>query len=45
MMGLGDFPGGNFFSKATGVSADGNVVVGFGRRASFVTEAFRWTAA
>ena len=45
MVGLGDFPDGDFFSTATSVSANGNVVVGLGKRALFVTEAFRWTAA
>jgi probable HAF family extracellular repeat protein len=40
---LGDLPGGNFFSLATDISADGTTVVG----ASFTDrgeEAFRWTA-
>ncbi len=41
---LGDLPGGSFSSRATGVSADGSVVVGVGVSASGV-EAFRWTAA
>lgn len=46
MVGLGDFPGGEFGSQAYGVSADGSVVVGFGAPAapSFF-EAFRWTSA
>ena len=44
MTGLGDLPGGEFFSRASDVSADGSIVVGTstsgvpGRR-----EAFRWT--
>jgi probable HAF family extracellular repeat protein len=41
---LGDLPGGPFDSLATGVSADGSVVVGFSRSASD-NQAFRWTAA
>jgi probable HAF family extracellular repeat protein len=44
MTGLGDLPGGDFYSTARGVSADGSVVVGFGTSASGY-EAFRWTAA
>jgi probable HAF family extracellular repeat protein len=48
--GLGDLPGENFWSDASGVSADGSVVVGTGNR-SFGgdsvdgPEAFRWTSA
>ncbi len=51
MVGLGDFPGGFFRSRAWAVSADGSVVVG--RSGSSVwdslndgwgSEAFRWTA-
>ena len=47
MVGLGGLSGGNSFvaSGATGVSADGEVVVGYGRRSLEPTEAFRWTAA
>ena len=41
-MGLGDLPGGNFYSRAREVSADGSAVVGFGDSASGI-EAFRWT--
>jgi probable HAF family extracellular repeat protein len=41
---LGDLPGGAFDSSATGVSADGSVVVGNGNPASG-GGAFRWTAA
>jgi probable HAF family extracellular repeat protein len=41
-MGLGDFPGGAFDSRAYGVSADGAVVAGTGTGASG-NEAFRWT--
>jgi len=42
--GLGDLPGGNFSSQASGISADGSVVVGFGSSSSSrVAEAFRWT--
>jgi uncharacterized membrane protein len=43
MVGLGDLPGGEFFSHGAGVSADGSVVVGGGTSASGF-EAFRWTA-
>jgi probable HAF family extracellular repeat protein len=42
MVGLGDLPGGIFDSEATATSADGSVVVGYGRTASG-QEAFRWT--
>lgn len=41
--GLGDLPGGDFFSVATAVSADGRVVVGYAKSTSGI-EAFRWTA-
>ena len=40
--GLGDLPGGVFFSEAAGVSADGVTVVGFGN-SSLGLGAFRWT--
>jgi uncharacterized membrane protein len=44
VVGLGDFPGRNFESFATGVSADGSVIVGYGTiDAGFM--GFRWTAA
>src|SRR5262245_54599789 len=39
---LGDLPGGLFLSRASGVSADGSVVVGESVSASGF-EAFRWT--
>jgi probable HAF family extracellular repeat protein len=50
-MGLGDIPGGRFYSAATAVSADGSTVVGYSE--SGVNnpggtpryQAFRWTAA
>jgi len=42
--GLGGLPGGSFSSDATGVSADGSVVVGQSTGASG-NEAFRWTQA
>ncbi len=42
MQSIGDLPGGKFWSQATGVSADGSVVVGIGNSASGI-EAFRWT--
>jgi probable HAF family extracellular repeat protein len=49
MVGLGDLPGGDSTSVATGVSADGAVVVGASPStlsddfSIFATEAFRWT--
>ncbi len=49
MVGLGDLPGGIFSSYATGISADGSIVVGWGSSASSGgtgrTEAFRWAQA
>jgi probable HAF family extracellular repeat protein len=42
--GLGDLPGGDFYSAAYGVSADGTVVVG-DSTAALGGEAFRWTRA
>jgi probable HAF family extracellular repeat protein len=42
MVGLGDLPGSDFSSRATGVSADGSVVVGESDSANGL-EAFRWT--
>jgi probable HAF family extracellular repeat protein len=44
MEGLGDLPGGDFYSEAYAVNADGSVVVGTSDSASG-TEAFRWTEA
>jgi uncharacterized membrane protein len=46
MVGLGDLPGGNHFSSANGISADGSVIVGDSQieRAGLPSEAFRWTA-
>jgi probable HAF family extracellular repeat protein len=41
--GLGDLPGGSFYSKAYGVSANGSVVVG-GATSASGAEAFRWTS-
>jgi probable HAF family extracellular repeat protein len=43
MVGLGDLDGGDFYSVARGVSANGSVVVGDSTSASG-TEAFRWTS-
>ncbi len=43
LMGLGDLPGGSISSSASGVSADGSVVVGNSNSTSG-TEAFRWTS-
>jgi probable HAF family extracellular repeat protein len=42
--GLGDLPGGNFYSKALDVSSDGSVVVGFSTSSLAQKEAFRWTS-
>lgn len=42
MVGLGDLPGGEFNSRASGVSANGSVVVGYATSALGV-EAYRWT--
>jgi probable HAF family extracellular repeat protein len=41
MVGLGDLPGGDFYSLAYGVSADGSVIVGQANTGS--EEAFLWT--
>src|SRR4051812_8316160 len=43
--GVGDLPGGEFRSNATGVSPDGLVVIGYGTNASGFQQAFRWTSA
>ena len=40
---MGDLPGGNVHSDATGISPDGAVIVGVGESASGF-EAFRWTS-
>lgn len=50
MVGLGDLPGGIFFSEAFGVSGDGSTVVGYSNsQVSGISgspfQAFRWTAA
>ncbi len=49
MVGLGDLPGGDFYSEAYGVSADGSVIVGYSSSAASGPyphmEAFYWTAA
>jgi probable HAF family extracellular repeat protein len=42
MTDLGDLPGGDLYSDAHGVSASGDVIVGFGHSANG-REAFRWT--
>ncbi len=46
MQGLGDLPGGLFYSTANAVSRDGSVVVGTGYTGSLPSSrrAFRWTA-
>lgn len=41
MVGLGDLGGGDFKSGAYGISADGSVIVGWGKSGAG-TEAFRW---
>jgi probable HAF family extracellular repeat protein len=41
---MNDFPDGLYTSKASGVSADGSIVVGFEGRED-LNEAFRWTSA
>jgi probable HAF family extracellular repeat protein len=45
MQGLGDLPGGTFFSDAASVSANGDVVTGFSASTASGTrsEAFRWS--
>ena len=44
--GLGDLPGGSFYSRAYGVSADGSAVAGSSRKGpDDEKEAFRWTLA
>ena len=43
MQGLGDLPGGIFFSGATKVSADGLIVVGGSNSFGFRGKPFRWT--
>ena len=40
---LGDLPGGDFYSRANGISADGSVIVGEGMNESGTT-AYRWTS-
>lgn len=45
MVGLGDLPGGYFYSRADAVSADGSTVVGASNSGGATTdEAFRWTS-
>jgi len=41
--GLGDLPGGDLYSQATGISDDGSTVVGYSESALAPAEAFRWT--
>jgi probable HAF family extracellular repeat protein len=41
---LGDLPGGFFYSRVRGISADGSAVVGTSRSASGTGDAFRWTS-
>jgi len=40
--GVGDLPGGRFWSTATAISADGSVVVGYSKSVLDGDEAFRW---
>jgi len=45
--GLGDLPGGQFFSVATDISANGGTIVGYSSSSNTIPgrfEAFRWTA-
>lgn len=42
LTGLGDLPGGHYFSEARDVSADGSVVVGIGTRSGLSAEAMIW---
>jgi probable HAF family extracellular repeat protein len=44
MVGLGDLQGGNYWSDARSLSADGSVVVGMSLNATSNFEAFRWTS-
>jgi probable HAF family extracellular repeat protein len=44
MIGLGDLAGGDFYSNATGINADGSVIAGWGTTA-LGREAFLWTPA
>jgi probable HAF family extracellular repeat protein len=41
--GLGELPGGDFYSTALGISADGSTVVGVSTVGSVHSQAFRWT--
>ncbi|MFW5489106.1 MAG: hypothetical protein ACNI3A_11950 [Desulfovibrio sp.] len=43
MVGLGDFDGGKFQSRAWAINSDGSVIVGHGTTAEG-WEAFRWTS-
>jgi probable HAF family extracellular repeat protein len=45
MVGLGFLDLGFRQSSALGISADGNVIVGYSNRTGLITEAFRWTQA
>ncbi len=42
--GLGDLPGGTFYSQASGISGDGSTVVGYSRTSNNRAEAFGWRA-
>lgn len=43
MTGLGDLPGGDYYSRALGIAADGRVIVGRSAVIGSATHAFRWT--
>jgi probable HAF family extracellular repeat protein len=43
VVGLGDLPGGSFYSEGLAISADGSVIAGRGSTAAGV-QSFRWTA-
>jgi uncharacterized membrane protein len=45
MVGLGDLPGGAFYSQANAATADGAIIVGESRTAILEPDAFIWTAA
>lgn len=42
MQGLGDLPGGDYYSEARAVSADGSVIAGWSYGSSNTRRAFRW---
>jgi probable HAF family extracellular repeat protein len=44
MIGLGDLPGGEYFSSALDVSNDGDKIAGFSSVGTDIYEAFKWTS-